>query len=253
MFMTTKINLIRQVSPKGSIFLSAWLVRKGISTKEQTDYVRSGWIERLSHGIYKFVGDTPTLYSSLASYCNQSNIKYHVGASSALDIMGFSHYVAMGKPQCYIFSSHNHKLPKWFFNNEWDMTMHHFTSDIFGDIGIVKRNIGDFSLPISSPERAFMECLHLAPEYFSLMDIYYVMEMLNTLRPNLVDKLLHNCTSVKVKRLFLYMAEKANHQWYSDLHLNGVDFGSGPRSFANGGVMNAKYKIVIPKELATYE
>lgn len=109
------------------------------------------------------------------------------------------------------------------------------------------------TLTVSAPELAIMECLLLTPDYYGLMDIYYMMESLTTLRPSLVTTLLEECGSFKVKRLFLYMAEKTGHAWFKRIDLNNVTLGSGPRSFGRGGVKIAKYNIVIPKELADYE
>ena len=77
-----------------------------------------------------------------------------------------------------------------------------------------------------------MECLHLAPQYYDITDLYYVMEMLSILPPKNVQRLLEGCRSVKVKRLFLFMAEKARHAW-----------------FDKGGVYDKKYQITIPAEL----
>lgn len=53
--------------------------------------------------------------------------------------------------------------------------------------------------------------------------------------------------------MFLYMAEKAGHHWFVKLDLSKISLGSGTRSYSKGGVKNAKYDIVIPKELADYE
>ena len=120
-------------------------------------------------------------------------------------------------------------------------------------LGVDKTNIDGFVLPVSSPERAFMECLHLAPKYYSVMDLYYVMEMLTTLRSQLVQQLLTQCTSLKVKRLFMYMADKSQHQWFHALDRSLIDIGYGKRSFSKNGVYNSNYLITIPKELAEYE
>ena len=57
-----------------------------------------------------------------------------------------------------------------------------------------------------------------------------VMEMLNGLRPELMQTLLEECKSVKVKRLFLFMAEKAEHAWFSDLDLSKISLGTGKRA-----------------------
>ena len=98
-----------------------------------------------------------------------------------------------------------------------------------------------------------MECLHLYPEYFSLLDSYYVMEMMTTLRPALVQQLLEECSSIKVKRLFLYMAEKAGHNWFSALNLSKLDLGKGIRNISATGRYDNNYQIIIPTELADYE
>lgn len=75
------------------------------------------------------------------------------------------------------------------------------------------------------------------------------MEGLNNLVPKHVQTLLENCQSVKVKRLFLYMAEKADHAWFKQLDVTKVDLGKGKRSIVKNGVLIAKYGITVPKEL----
>jgi len=50
--MATKIKLILQKVPRNAVLFSSWLSENGIDRKEQTSYVRSGWIERISQGVY---------------------------------------------------------------------------------------------------------------------------------------------------------------------------------------------------------
>ena len=95
-----------------------------------------------------------------------------------------------------------------------------------------------------------MECLYLSPNKQDILECYQIFEGLVNLKPKLVTELLKVCTSVKVKRLFLYMAEKANHQWFQFLRTDQFDLGSGRRMITPMGVYNAKYLISIPKELA---
>ena len=75
------------------------------------------------------------------------------------------------------------------------------------------------------------------------------MEGLNNLRPATVQTLLEDCSSIKVKRLFLYLADKAGHEWLSYIDLNKVDLGSGKRAIVSDGVYIPKYQITVPKEL----
>lgn len=253
--MATKINKILQQVPKDALLFSSWMSDNGIDRKEQTSYVKSGWLERVAQGVYKISGATPTLYSALSSYNSQLSKRCHVGASSALDIRGFYHYASMGKPRAFLFTLKDERLPSWLLNAQWDMTIRYFTTSVFGDdsLGVEMTTEGGVRMPVSSPERAFMECLLLAPTDYSFMDSFYIMEMLTTLRPKMVQALLETCTSVKVKRVFLYMAEKAGHQWFKALNVERIDLGSGNRCLAENGTYISKYNMIIPEELANYE
>jgi hypothetical protein len=252
--MATKIKNILDLVPRDFVLFSSWLAAQGMDRKEQSMYVRSGWLERIAQGVYIIAGTHPTLYGAVASYNNQLGKSCHVGASSALDLRGYSHFVSMGKPSAYLFTDKKSRLPGWFNSLEWDMTVKYFTTSIFGgDIGLEVYDYNGSQLLISGPERAFMECLHLSPEQFSLLDSYYVMEMMTTLRPALLQQLLEKCTSIKVKRLFLYMAEKAGHNWLRSLDISKVNLGKGIRNISATGRFDSKYQIIIPAELANYE
>lgn len=251
--MGTKINNIRKQTPSDGILLTSWLEKSGISRSEISDYTESGWLQRVATGVYTFVGDNPTVYGILASYQSQGALSYHVGAASALELKGFSHYVAMGKPTAVIFSPIRPRLPKWLNSAELDMRIVEVSTKVFGDIGVEQTEYNGRKLTVATPERAIMECLLLSPSQYNLMDVYYLMEMLTSLRSGIVQQLLENCTSVKVKRIFLYMAEKAGHRWFAKLDLSKISLGSGTRSYSKGGVKNTGYDIVIPKELADYE
>jgi hypothetical protein len=85
------------------------------------------------------------------------------------------------------------------------------------------------------------------------MDLYYIMEQLSTLRPDVMQELLEGTTNKRVKRVFLYMAEKAGHYWFDELDKGKIDLGEGKLQLAKEGTYNAKYKITIPKELDDYE
>ena len=252
--MATKIKKVLDLVPRDSLLFSSWMAQQGIDRKEQTLYVRSGWLERVAQGVYRIAGSHPTLFGAIASYNNQMRKKCHVGASSALNLRGFSHFVSMGKPQAYIFTVKESRLPGWLPKADWNMTVKYFTTSVFGaETGLEKYDYNGAPLLISSPERAFMECLLLSPEHFSLMDSYYVMEMLTTLRPTLVQQLLKECSSIKVKRLFLYMAEKARHSWFKALDTSKINLGSGIRNFSATGRFISKYQMIIPSDLADYE
>jgi hypothetical protein len=63
--------------------------------------------------------------------------------------------------------------------------------------------------------------------------------------------LLEKCTSVKVKRLFLHLAELHRHPWVRQLDPTKVDLGSGKRALVPGGKLDPKYLITVPTRAET--
>lgn len=250
----TKINRLLQKQPPGALFFSEWMYRNGISYELQRRYRETGWLTSIGVGVMIRTGDEPTIFGALSCLNKQQGKHFHIGAMTALDLQGHAHYVPMGKSTVVVFAPKNETLPKWLLGRDWGVIVRSFTTRNFSDnLGLAEVVQDGFPLRISSLERAFMECLHLAPEYYNLTDLFYVMETLGGLRPNLVHELLNDCKSVKVKRLFLYMTEKAGHTWLKYLHPEQINLGSGKRVIVKGGVYDAKYQITLPKDLVEYE
>ncbi|MCD6326674.1 type IV toxin-antitoxin system AbiEi family antitoxin domain-containing protein, partial [bacterium] len=99
-----------------------------------------------------------------------------------------------------------------------------------------------------SPERAIMEQMRLVKVNDDVEQAYRLMEGLTTLRPSVVQDLLVNCRSVKVKRLFLWSAETIGHAWFGRLDLERVELGNGRRQLYKGGRLNLKYQITVPAQ-----
>jgi hypothetical protein len=96
------------------------------------------------------------------------------------------------------------ELPAWFKNYPWGVTVHLYGTGLLPpDLGLVELEMKNFKLLVSGPARAMMECLYLVPKNQFLQECYEIMEGLNNLRPSMVQELLEQCQSVKVKRLFL--------------------------------------------------
>lgn len=253
--MATKIQQIIAADPHITLLFGDWLSRQGLDAKEQHAYRKRGWLERISKGVYVLRGKTPTLMNAIAAYNNQLDKHCVVGAYTALELRGYSHYLSLGKPTAYLFTDKLNRLPAWITHREWDMTVRYMTTSFLGDDlkGVEEMTVGDDSLLLSSPERAFLECLHLPGAAASLLDLYYIMEGLTTIRPRLTQQLLEACTSQKVKRLFLYMAEKAAHPWLKALSPDLIETRASRLMVSPTGKYISKYNMTIPKELADYE
>ena len=76
---------------------------------------------------------------------------------------------------------------------------------------------------ISSLERAAFEQFHLVGTKESFDESYKLLEGLTALRPKIIQALLRDCSSVKTKRLFLYVAEHLGYAWFRKLDLSKVD------------------------------
>ncbi len=248
--MATKINKVIELTATGGVLTAPWLTYHGISRSEQANYVKTGWLKRIDRGIYVIATEQCRFYPALYEYARQSVFPYHVGSFTALDLKGFTHYGQFGKPKVYLYS--NSKIPSWLVTEDWNVEVIPMKVSRYGDVGLTTANADGIEISISSPERAFIECLDLVPEKANPMDLYYIMEMLTTLRPKLLQPLLELAT-IKTRRLFLYMADKAGHLWLEDIDLSAIDLGRGDRSICPGGKYDSKYRIVIPKELGNYE
>lgn len=249
----SKINQLLQAIPPGIVLLSSWLNRIGYSFDLQKRYRKSNWLKSIGTGAMKRTGDDVTYLGALFALQNQADFSIHPGGKTALSILGKSQYLTFSDDLIYLFGVEGEKLPKWFLNQKWDGVISYNSSSFLPtDLDLRNYEYKNFTIKISGATRAFLECLFLADHKNDLIECYEIMEGLNSLRPDVVQELLQNCTSVKVKRLFLYMAEKAGHQWYEYLDISKIDLGKGKRSISPGGVFNPNYQITIPKELDNY-
>ena len=244
------MKLINNIKP-GTVALASWLEEIGISRDLQRHYRNSGWLDSLGRGAFMRPGENVEWQGGLYALQDQAKLNVHAGAITSLTLLGFNHYFRLNEEKIFLFTNRKINLPKWFINYNWGnpISQHHTTFLPIG-LGIVKHEVKNFSIQISSPERAMFECLYLAPRTFDLIECFHLMEGLVNLRPKLVQELLQECSSIKVKRLFLYLSEKANHSWVQFIDTSLVDIGNGNRRISEGGTYISKYLITIPNELA---
>ena len=149
-----------------------------------------------------------------------------------------------------LFSQPGVRPPLWFRRYRWPEKVTHVTSKFLPAGAAVRaRDFGGFSVVSSAPERAILECLLLAPERMDLVETYGLLENLRMLRPQVMQSLLEGCSSVKVKRLFMFLAERAGLPVVAKLARGRIDLGKGARSIVPKGAYVAKYEIVVPRAL----
>lgn len=246
----TKINQLLTSQPYGIVFQSAWLAEQGYSTDLQKWYKKSSWLTSISRGAFIRTGDNVSYEGAVFAFQKQSMQTIHPGGRTAFALSGKAHNIEMGTQRVTLFGKKGEKLPAWFKNHDWKAKIEYYpTTFLSPQTGLVAFDLGNFSIQISGAARAMFECLYLTPEKQDLMECFQFMLGLNNLMPGKVQMLLEECTSIKVKRLFLYLAEKANHSWLKSVSLEKVDLGKGKRSIVKNGVYVEKYQITVPKEL----
>lgn len=199
------------------------------------------------------IGDRIDWASGLYAVQNNLKLSVHVGGKSALLLQGHGHFIPLGKGwPLTLFGRPGTKLPAWFLGQDWDVRLRFVISSLFESIpetALTESSRGTFSIRLSSPERAMMELLSLVPQKEAIDEAKLIMDGLITLRPDVVQQLLERCSSVKVKRLFLFLAEECNHAWVKNLDLSKIDLGKGKRSIEKGGVFRSKYGITVPRSV----
>lgn len=252
----SKLNLLIRNWPDGKINSSSWLTSKGYGANFIQKYKNNNWIEAVGYGAYKKSGDEVAWASALECLQTQLKSEVHVGGKTALELTGKAQYLKMKETSVVMLSNKKEALPTWMKNHDWNANLNFKVKNLFNQKlefaeksnGFTAIEVDRASIVISSPERAYLEFLDELPKNASYAEAKEIMENLISLRPNMVQHLLANCTSLKVKRLFLHFAEKVNHAWFKKLDLKKLDLGVGKRVVFKNGVLDKKYKITVPKD-----
>jgi len=248
---STKINQLIRKWPRGSVATASYLKRQGFTYDLLTKYRRSGWIKSFGQGAYILPEDRVEWSGALYAVQSQLELEVHAGGKTVLELKGYGHYVPEETRTLFLYAQPRLILPAWFSGERLGLRLVVTRTSLFppdSHEGFSEWKEREFSIRISSPERAAMEMLHLAPEKISFEESLLIMESLVTLRPEIVQKLLETCRFVKVKRLFMYMAEKHKHPWVEKLDRSRIDLGRGKRKIVSRGELDPKYQITVPRD-----
>lgn len=245
----TKINRLLKTIKKGTPSATSFLVSQGYSNDLLIKYKKNGWLESFGRGAYVRSGEKISWLGALYTLQNQLHLTIHVGGKTALQLKGLSHYLPVKQPKIYLYGKRGLILPSWFNEERIGVKIcikrtNLFPSDF--DIGFADFAEYDYQIKISSPERAIFEMLYLVPNEIGFDETQKIMENLINLQPEVVEKLLAKCNSIKVKRMFLFMAEKYNYSWLKKINYSEVNLGKGKRMIVKDGKLDKKYNITVP-------
>jgi len=271
-----KLNSLQRLLPEGLLADAAWFEEKGYSGALRKKYVAHGWLDRVARGVYRRPAsafpqegtEEGVLWESVViSLQTLLNAKFVIGGRTALELQGFAHYLSSA-PQREVHLYGTGKRPGWVLklNLKSQFVFHNakrmFPNDVVLDVGneandpllrssYVRQKWGKWDWPLvtSTPERAILELLDEVPERETFHQADMLFESLRNLSPRKLQPLLHACRSVKVKRLFLWFAERHRPSWLNALDRVDIDLGKGKRMLVKGGKLDPKFNITVPESL----
>ena len=244
----TKLNRLLSAWPTGLVKTLFELRKSGYSRQLINFYVQSSWLKMIASGAYLRFNEEPSIYGVMNALNEQLNLSLHLGGSSALEYYGYSHYVYFNKKEIYylyVSDSKDTVVPSWV--NSLPMKINTVNKHLFkSNLALVVKVENKIKFVISRPERAILELLAFVPNKYSFEFANLTIEGLQSLDPVMMQRLLEQCSSIKVKRLFLYLAEENNLACFKRLDLESIELGKGKRKIGEGGVYNKKYRLSVP-------
>lgn len=253
-------NSLESLLPLEQVATRSWLEKQGFSRHSLDNYLKSGQILALTAGVYARPELPVTWQGLVASLPRLVSQPIHVGGLTALQLQGFAQYLNLGASEQVVLASSGN-CPPWLERT--------FTVLSLRLIWLSGRRLWNQGWPskpairqmpwqdrgmmlnVAAPEQAFLELLLSAPDHVSLEHAEELLQGLTQLSPVRLETLLGECRSIKVKRLFFWLADRQNHAWRKRLDPKMFDLGSGNRVLVKGGRLDPIYHITVPQELVT--
>jgi hypothetical protein len=261
----TKLNQLVSELGDGWLVPSAWLAARGYTRSLLGYYVQRGWLQSPARGVFLRAGSKPSWQTVVYSLQRLAGLPLHVGGRHALSLQGQDHYLRMGPAVVTLYGQA--KLPGWVHQLDLPERFSLFSDARIALTPLAEPLLDDRAqlfdagltllpgdrpgcpLVVSLPERAILEVLLGVPHAASVVEADAILQGMANLRPALVSALLGRCASVKVKRLFLALAERHAQAWFARLDLERVDLGTGKRVLRSGERLHPKYQISLPRDL----
>lgn len=272
------LNRLEKDLPEGLVVDAAWLEDRGIASNLRAYYVKSGWLEQPVRSVYRRPRGRLSwqqVVISLQTLLLRTPLI--VGGRTALELQGFAHYLSHEIKTVHLYGPK--KPPAWLKKLKLPQRfVYHNSATLFRNdpitfsTGRVACDISDGSgsnltrfqgsslttitwgqwdwpLTLSQPERAYLEMLNELPRHESFHQADMIMQSAANFSPRRLQKLLADCDSVKVKRLFFFFADRHHHAWRKRLDKETIDLGKGKRMLVPGGRLDPVYLITVPEDL----
>ncbi len=246
----TKINKILAKWLPGDVHTLRWFESHGISQRIAYGYSKSGALRKIGPGVFSLPDDKLNWRGAIRAMQEELSAPVHVGGRTALELQGAAHNITNAmRPRILIIATKRVAVPTWVKDNDWNADLIFRQSSLFsGNGSFTKLTNNGITIKLSSREQAILELIDALDLSTSFETAESYLSSLMTLRPRELQSLLEQCSSFKVKRVFLYLADRLELPFFSKLNLDSISLGSGRRVIVKGGHWNAKYMITVPKE-----
>jgi len=257
MHFDSKLNRLQQELPDGLLADAAWMEANGYSSALRSQYVRAGWLDSPARRVYRRSRTPLTWQQVVMSLQTLLDLPLSVGGRTALEQQGYAHYLSPEMREVHLYGPK--RPPTWLdslpldIDFRWHNSLRLFPGDADAppEPSPVMVSAAGTTLPLrySSKERAVLELLDELPDHESFHQVDALFEGMSDLSPRRLQTLLETCSSVKVKRLFMFFADRHRHAWRSRLDISRIDLGSGKRVLVKGGKLDPTYHITVPSDL----
>ncbi len=245
-----KLKFLLQQWPAHTVMTSRVLKEQGLSYSNIENYQRSQWVTPVGTGAFKKASDTVSWEGAIYGLQQHYKKMFFIGGKTALELSGAAHFIPFKQSTLFLFSSDSKPPPLWLRNIDCGPTFDFHTQHILPPLeGRSQYDCGEFFIEISARERAAIEMAALVEKVHSFQEISLIFENLGSLRPKILQSLLTSCSSIKAKRVVLFLGHHNHHPWYTHLDLSLINLGEGPREITKNGIYDSQFKITYPKEL----
>jgi hypothetical protein len=242
--------------PLGLIATRKSLLAQGMSAHKLDNALKSGKLIALAPAVYARSG-LPVAWQGLVVSLQRLYPKGALGGLTALELQGLGHFASLASERSVHFYAPA-KEPTWLkkLNVGGNVVWHKSDGLWLPAFADIQNRFNDVpwrddleALKISCPEKALLELLEGVPATVSFDYADALMQGLTSLSPAKLEWLLHACTSVKVKRLFFWLAFRYQYSWLKKIDPAKFDLGSGKRAIAQNGKLDKQFQITVPEHL----
>lgn len=244
----SKINqILAQWTPR-DVHTLRWFKHFEVEQRLAFQYAQSGTLRKIGEGVFVRPNDELYWPAAVRAMQEELGLNLHVSGLTALSLQGLSHQVlAGGVIELTTYSRAT--LPAWVRKNDWGVAFRLKQSRMFKTpLSFIGQDMKDLVIRVSPRELAFLEYIVVSDLTYSFSSLEDQLVSLRTMQSTVLQKLLEECSSVKVKRVFLYLSRELEMPYYKKLDLTRMNLGSGKRVVVEGGQLDPDFQITVPRK-----